>query len=276
MAGDTTITVVGNLTADPELRFTPSGAAVANFTVASTPRIYDRQSGEWKDGEALFLRCNIWREAAENVAESLTRGARVIVTGRLKQRSFETREGEKRTVVEVEVDEIGPSLRYATAKVNKASRSGGGGGGGGFGGGGGGIPSGSRPATERRRIGRRPVGQRSGVGLLRRRRRRTALLTYITSEHEKRKERHHGQVLLYKRRPAPEKPIKARKCVFCSKKGQNIDYKDTTLLRTYISERGKIRARRVTGNCVQHQRDIAIAVKNAREVALLPFTSSSR
>ncbi len=133
MAGDTTITVVGNLTADPELRFTPSGAAVANFTVASTPRIYDRQTGEWKDGEALFLRCNIWREAAENVAESLTRGSRVIVTGRLKQRSFETREGEKRTVVEVEVDEIGPSLRYATAKVNKAARSGGGGGG--FGGG---------------------------------------------------------------------------------------------------------------------------------------------
>jgi single-strand DNA-binding protein len=141
VAGDTNITVVGNLTADPELRFTPSGAAVANFTVASTPRIYDRQSGEWKDGEALFLRCNIWREAAENVAESLTRGARVIVSGRLKQRSFETREGEKRTVVEVEVDEIGPSLRYATAKVNKASRSGAGGGG--FGGGGGG---GSRQA----------------------------------------------------------------------------------------------------------------------------------
>lgn len=141
-AGDTTITVVGNLTADPERRFTPSGAAVANFTVASTPRIYDRQSGEWKDGEALFLRCNIWREAAENVAESLTRGSRVIVTGRLKQRSFETREGEKRTVVEVEVDEVGPSLRYATAKVNKASRNGGGGSG--FSGGGGGA---SRPAA---------------------------------------------------------------------------------------------------------------------------------
>ena len=136
MAGDTTITVIGNLTADPELRFTPSGAAVANFTVASTPRMFDRQTNEWKDGEALFLRCAIWREAAENVAESLTRGSRVIVQGRLKQRSFETREGEKRTVVEVEVDEIGPSLRYATAKVNKASRSGGGGGG--FGGGGGG------------------------------------------------------------------------------------------------------------------------------------------
>lgn len=141
MAGDTTITVVGNLTADPELRFTPSGAAVANFTVASTPRIFDRQSSEWKDGEALFLRCNIWREAAENVAESLTRGSRVIVTGRLKQRSFETREGEKRTVFEVEVEEIGPSLKYATAKVNRANRSGGGGGG--FGGGAGG--GGSRP-----------------------------------------------------------------------------------------------------------------------------------
>jgi single-strand DNA-binding protein len=142
VAGDTVITVIGNLTADPELRFTPSGAAVANFTVASTPRQFDRQSNEWKDGEALFLRCNIWREAAENVAESLTRGSRVIVSGRLKQRSFETREGEKRTVVELEVDEIGPSLRYATAKVNKASRSGGGGGG--FGGGGGGN---SRPAA---------------------------------------------------------------------------------------------------------------------------------
>src|SRR3954466_3652522 len=141
MAGDTTITVVGNLTADPELRFTSSGAAVANFTVASTPRTFDRQSGEWKDGEALFLRCSIWRQAAENVAESLQKGARVIVQGRLKQRSFETREGEKRTVIELDVDEIGPSLKYATAKVNKAGRggggcSGGGGGGGGFSGGG--------------------------------------------------------------------------------------------------------------------------------------------
>jgi single-strand DNA-binding protein len=136
MAGDTVITVVGNLTADPELRFTPSGAAVANFTVASTPRTFDRQSGEWKDGEALFLRCNIWRQAAENVAETLVRGARVIVQGRLKQRSFETREGEKRTVIELEVDEIGPSLRYATAKVVKASRGSGGGGGGGYGAGG--------------------------------------------------------------------------------------------------------------------------------------------
>jgi single-strand DNA-binding protein len=151
-AGDTNLTIVGNLTADPELRFIPSGAAVANFTVASTPRIYDRQSGEFKDGEALFLRCSIWRESAENVAESLTRGMRVVVTGRLKQRSFENREGEKRTVVELEVDEIGPSLRYATAKVNKISRSGGGGGGGqaaaaSSGGGGGDDPWGSAPAS---------------------------------------------------------------------------------------------------------------------------------
>jgi single-strand DNA-binding protein len=138
MAGETTVTVIGNLTADPELRFTPSGAAVASFTVASTPRTFDRQSGEWKDGEALFLRCNIWRQAAENVAESLTRGARVIVNGRLKQRSFETREGEKRTVVELDVDEIGPSLRYATAKINKVSR---GSGGGGFGGQGSSAPA---------------------------------------------------------------------------------------------------------------------------------------
>lgn len=144
MAGDTILTVVGNLTADPELRFTPSGAAVANFTVASTPRMMDRQTNEWKDGDPLFMRCSIWREAAENVAESLTRGSRVIVTGRLKQRSYETREGEKRTVVELEVDEIGPSLKYATAKVNKASRSGGGGGG--FGGGG--APSGNSRSSE--------------------------------------------------------------------------------------------------------------------------------
>jgi single-strand DNA-binding protein len=124
MAGDTVITLIGNLTSDPELRWTPSGAAVASFTIASTPRTLDRQTQEWKDGEALFLRCSVWREAAENVAESLTRGSRVVAQGRLKQRSFETKEGEKRTVVELEVDEIGPSLRYATATVAKAGRSG--------------------------------------------------------------------------------------------------------------------------------------------------------
>jgi single-strand DNA-binding protein len=134
MAGDTVITVIGNLTADPELRFTPSGAAVANFTVASTPRTFDRQSNEWKDGETLFLRCSVWREAAENVAESLQKGMRVIVQGRLKSRSYETKEGERRTVTELDVDEVGPSLRYASAKVNRNARSGGQGGG--FGGGG--------------------------------------------------------------------------------------------------------------------------------------------
>jgi single-strand DNA-binding protein len=126
MAGDTVITVIGNLTSDPELRWTPSGAAVATFTIASTPRTLDRQTQEWKDGEALFLRCSVWRQAAENVAESLTRGSRVMAQGRLKQRSFETKEGEKRTVIELEVDEIGPSLRYATATVSKAARSDGG------------------------------------------------------------------------------------------------------------------------------------------------------
>ncbi|HEU4491221.1 MAG TPA: single-stranded DNA-binding protein [Jiangellales bacterium] len=126
MAGETVITVVGNLVDDPELRFTPSGAAVANFRIASTPRTFDRQTNEWKDGDTLFLSCSVWRQAAENVAESLTRGARVIVQGRLKQRSYETREGEKRTVVELDVDEVGPSLRSATAKVTKTSRSGGG------------------------------------------------------------------------------------------------------------------------------------------------------
>jgi single-strand DNA-binding protein len=135
MAGETTITVIGNLTNDPELRFTPSGSAVANFTIASTPRTFDRQSNEWKDGETLFLRASVWREAAENVAESLTKGMRVIVNGRLKSRSYETKEGEKRTVIELEVDEIGPSLRYANAKVNRTQRSGGQGGQGGFGGG---------------------------------------------------------------------------------------------------------------------------------------------
>ncbi|MDP9432074.1 MAG: single-stranded DNA-binding protein [Actinomycetota bacterium] len=132
-AGDTQITLVGNLVDDPELRFTPSGAAVARFRIASTPRFLDKSTNEWKDGESLFLTCNVWRQAAENVAESLTRGTRVVVQGRLKQRSYETREGEKRTVFEVEVDEVGPSLRNATAKVTRASR---GGGGGGFGGGG--------------------------------------------------------------------------------------------------------------------------------------------
>lgn len=123
MAGETSITVIGNLTGDPELRFTPSGSAVANFTIASTPRTFDRQSNEWKDGETLFLRAAVWKEAAENVAESLTKGMRVIAQGRLKSRTYDTKEGEKRTVMEFEIDEIGPSLRYANAKVNRTQRS---------------------------------------------------------------------------------------------------------------------------------------------------------
>lgn len=122
MAGETTLTIIGNITDDPTLRFTPAGAAVANFTVASTPRFFDKQANEWRDGDALFMRCSIWRQAAENVAESLTKGARVIVTGRLQQRSFETREGDERTVIELQVDEVGPSLKYATAKVNRLQR----------------------------------------------------------------------------------------------------------------------------------------------------------
>ena len=153
MAGETIITVVGNLVDDPELRFTPSGAAVANFRIASTPRTFDKQSNEWKDGDALFLSCSVWRQAAENVAESLQRGMRVVVQGRLKSRQYETREGEKRTVFEIEVEEVGPSLKYATAKVTRANRSGGGGGGfgggaGGAGGGAGNSAAGGAPADD--------------------------------------------------------------------------------------------------------------------------------
>lgn len=162
MAGDTNITIVGNLVDDPNLRFTPSGAAVATFRIASTPRFYDRQSGEWKDGDALFLTCNVWRQAAENVQESLQRGMRVIVQGRLKQRSYETREGEKRTVYEIEVDEVGPSLRSATAKVNKTQRQGGGFGGGGGQGQGGGFGGG--PGQGGQSSGGFGGGQGSGGG----------------------------------------------------------------------------------------------------------------
>jgi single-strand DNA-binding protein len=138
-AGDTQITIAGNLVDDPELRFTPSGQPVAKFRVASTPRFLDKNTNEWKDGDSLFLTCNVWRQAAENVAESLTRGTRVIVSGRLRQRSYETKEGEKRTVYEVEVDDVGPSLRNASAKVNRIARNGSGGSGGG-----GGRPSGGQ------------------------------------------------------------------------------------------------------------------------------------
>jgi single-strand DNA-binding protein len=159
MAGETLITVVGNLTGDPELRFTPSGAAVANFTIASTPRNFDKNSNEWKDGDTLFLSCSIWRQAAENVAESLQKGMRVVAQGRLKQRSYETREGEKRTVVELDVEEVGPSLKYATAKVARVQRSGGGGGYSGGNTGGGDDPWASSTARPGRR---QPVGRQPG------------------------------------------------------------------------------------------------------------------
>ncbi|RHW26410.1 single-stranded DNA-binding protein [Nocardioides immobilis] len=164
MAGETVITVVGNLVDDPELRFTPSGAAVANFRIASTPRTFDKQSNEWKDGDALFLSCSVWRQAAENVAESLQKGMRVVVQGRLKSRQYETREGEKRTVFEIEVEEVGPSLKYATAKVTRAARSGGGGGysgnqGGGYSNqGGGGAPAADPWASSG------PAGSPQGAG----------------------------------------------------------------------------------------------------------------
>jgi single-strand DNA-binding protein len=167
MAGETVITVVGNLVDDPELRFTPSGAAVAKFRVASTPRTFDRQTNEWKDGESLFLTCSVWRQAAENVAESLTRGTRVIVQGRLKQRSYEDREGVKRTVYELDVDEVGASLRNATAKVTKTTGRGGqqGGGGGGWGGGpGGGQQGGGAPAGDPWATGAPAGGQQGGGG----------------------------------------------------------------------------------------------------------------
>ncbi|WEO96452.1 single-stranded DNA-binding protein [Streptomyces sp. FXJ1.172] len=175
MAGETVITVIGNLVDDPELRFTPSGAAVAKFRVASTPRTFDRQTNEWKDGESLFLTCSVWRQAAENVAESLQRGMRVIVQGRLKQRSYEDREGVKRTVYELDVEEVGPSLRNATAKVTKTAGGGRGGqggygGGGGQGGGGwGGAPGGGQqgggaPADDPWATGAPAGGQQGGGG----------------------------------------------------------------------------------------------------------------
>ncbi len=161
-AGDTQITIAGNLVDDPELRFTPAGQPVARFRIASTPRFLDKNTNEWKDGDSLFLTCNVWRQAAENVAESLTRGMRVIVSGRLRQRSYETKEGEKRTVYEVEVDDVGPSLRNASAKVNRVARSGGDGG---YGGGGGGQrSSGGSGGGGRSSGGQRDQGGYSGGG----------------------------------------------------------------------------------------------------------------
>ena len=279
MAGETTITLVGNLTADPELRFTPSGAAVANFTVASTPRTFDRQTNEWRDGDAMFLNCAVWRQAAENVAESLQKGMRVIVQGRLRSRSYETRDGERRTVFEIDVDEIGPALRYATAKVTRNAS---------------GSQGGSQPP-----LGRQLSATTRGPAAQPQRRRRPlpARLRSLGNTPERRAPvliselityRHHGtfrpsansraglgkeSTTMATTPPAQRKPKKKANPL---RAGQNIDYKDVATLRKFISERGKIRARRVTGLSVQEQRRVAIAIKNAREVALLPYASTAR
>ena len=222
------------------------------------------QSGEWKDGEPLFLSCTVWRQAAENVAESLQRGARVIVSGRLRQRSYETREGEKRTVIELEVDEIGPSLRYATAKVQKMSRARGGGG----------FGLRWRPAAAVA-AARRPVGQRDDPAAPRT---RPAVGRATSTTSPRSNERPVGWSTRSKsmaKAAALRKPKK--KVNPLDKEGITyIDYKDTALLRKFISDRGKIRARRVTGVTSQQQRQIARAVKNAREMALLPYTTTAR
>ncbi len=229
MANDTTITIVGNLTDDPELRFTPNGAAVANFTVASTPRFLDKTTNEWKDGDALFLRCSIWRQAAENVAESLHRGMRVIVTGRLKQRSYETKEGEKRTVYEVEVDEIGPSLKYATAKVNKIQRSGGGGG---FGGGGGQstVVAASAAAHRPRTRGRR-------------RHRPARPTSPLSSDHFPPSSDDRDRHSWPRHRHASRR---RRSACSARTRSPSSTTRTPTLLRKFVSDRGKIRARRVS------------------------------
>ena len=281
-AGDTQITIAGNLVDDPELRFTPAGQPVARFRVASTPRFRDNASGEWKDGDSLFLTCNVWRQAAENVAESLQRGMRVIVSGRLRQRSYETKEGEKRTVYEVEVDDVGPSLRNASAKVNRVARSGSGEGGGYGGGqrssGGGGRPLLLRrwPGRFRRRLRRRgirPVGDRR---LRRRLLRRAPVLKHKPDNNHPTIPAAGGALRSTTMAKPPLRKPKKKVCVFCQDRIVYVDYKDTGLLRKYISDRGKIRARRVTGNCTRHQRDVATAIKNAREMALLPYTSTAR
>ena len=284
MAGETQITVVGNLTDDPELRFTPTGAAVANFTVASTPRMFDKQHQRVEGRRRAVHALLVWRQYAENVAESLSKGMRVIVDGRLKQRSYETREGEKRTVFEIEVDEVGPALRTRPPRSPRSPAAAAADGG--FGGGGSG---GQRPAVRAvpaapggsgaRRLGTGPLGAAPVPPA-------TSLrsdppgqpdLTTPSTTHPgtapgSREEAPRWPSLHPVRRSRQEEGLRSSARTASS----GIDYKDTALLRKFISDRGKIRARRVTGNCTQHQRDIAMAVKNAREMALLPYTSTAR
>ena len=244
MASDNQITIVGNLTDDPELRYTANGAAVANFRVAYSTRIRDA-AGNWTDGETSFFTVNCWRALAENAAETLTRGTRVVVTGRLKQRSWENQEGEKRTVIEIEADDLGPSLKWATASIDEDQPvlvrlvvHGGGG------------DWGAAVAPGGRRVVHRP-------------RRHHWMANKPGGRRRKRD----------KDDKAWQKKGKRKFCIFCKERIEYVDYKDVITLRKFVSERGKIRARRVTGNCVQHQRDVATAVKNAREMALLPYSA---
>ena len=242
MASDNQVTLVGNLTDDPELRYTPNGAAVCKFRIAVNRRIPDGAGG-WKDGEASYFSVNCWRSLGENVAESLTRGSRVVVAGRLNYRSWENQDGEKRNAIEIEADEVGPSLRWATARVERQSR--------------------ARAARARRRLGRDASRRRSAVATSKRRTTGWRLKGKAAAPSAARE----------KDDKAWQKKGKRKFCIFCKDRVDYIDYKDTITLRKFVSERGKLRARRVTGNCVQHQRDVASAVKNAREMALMTYSS---
>ena len=242
MASDNQVTLVGNLTDDPELRYTPNGAAVCKFRIAVNRRIPDGAGG-WKDGEASYFSVNCWRSLGENAAESLTRGTRVVVAGRLNYRSWENQDGDKRSAIEIEADEVGPSLRWATARVERQSRSSSSSSGGDWG---------ERVAAPVGGGAHRPGGD-------------TAVMPPKKREGPKRRRDKDDK--------GWQKKGKRKFCVFCKDRVDYIDYKDVVSLRKFVSDRGKIRARRVSGNCVQHQRDVATAVKNARQMALLPYSS---
>ena len=242
MASDNQITIVGNLTDDPELRYTANGAAVANFRVAYSTRIRDA-AGNWTDGDTSFFTVNCWRQLAENAAETLTRGTRVVVTGRLKQRSWENQEGEKRTVVEIEADDLGPQPEVGHGQRAE-----------------------DQPFLVLVRHGRGLGcgGRRAGRWVVHERGDTTGWPSKPGGPRRAKRD---------KDDKAWQKKGKRKVCIFCKDRIEYVDYKDVMMLRKFTSERGKIRARRVTGNCVQHQRDVASAVKNAREMALLPYSA---
>ena len=244
MATDNQVTLVGNLTDDPELRYTPNGAAVCKFRIAVNRRFQDA-SGQWKDGDTSYFSINAWRTLAENAAESLTRGTRVIVAGRLNYRTWENQDGDKRSAIEVEADEVAPSLKWATAAVTRQARSGG--------------ASSSGDWGEK-------VAAPVGAAAPNRRRHHSMAGRGGPKERGPKRRREKDDKGWQKRG-------KRKYCQFCKDKVDRVDYKDVMTLRKFVSDRGKIRARRVTGNCVQHQRDVASAVKNAREMALLPYSS---